>query len=230
MPTIKNPLISTFLTDKKIVALSNDTEDTYRKDAAELYREVLQNRKDILSDDFLQRVYETLEAFNMNAKGAKLVKQSSFIMSLQKQGDTIQSLAKYRLERLKNTDDDLKNTIGTLFDKLKLVDTESPLVTFAKTMHFLLPDLFMPIDRKYTLQFFYRNPPYKDKNYGLHYLTNTREKQKERFFEVFEQFRQFAREHCEVLKRLVDKKSRWSWNIPKVIDNIIIAYVKENTE
>jgi len=28
----------------------------------------------------------------------------------------------------------------------------------------------------------------------------------------------------------VDKKSRWSWNIPKVIDNIIIAYVKENTE
>ena len=230
MPTIKNPLLS--LSSEEIANLLKETENRYRLDkgghdnAAELYDQVMRYpRADILSDDFLELVYETLKAFNMNVKGAKLSRPLSFKESLKKHGDIILSLSKCNLEQV---DGNLKKTIGTLFDELELVRTKAPLVTFSKTMHFLLPDLFMPIDRKYTIQYFYRHPPYKRANYGLHYLTDTRKKQKERLFEVFEQFRLILHKHREVLKE--ESNSRWNRNIPKVIDNIIIAYVKKHME
>ena len=79
-------------------------------------------------------------------------------------------------------------------------------------MHFLLPDLFMPIDRRYTLRFFYELKPVNEKQC---------------FFQVFEQFRLFAQEHHEILKAQVDKNSHWNRNVSKVIDNIIIAFVTE---
>jgi hypothetical protein len=167
----------------------------------------------------------------MNTKGAKLSKLTDFKKSIKKHADTIQSLVKVKLEKVKEADGNLKEAIDSLFglfDNHQLVQTKSPLVTFSKTMHFFLPDLFMPIDRKYTLQFFYGKPPYKSENYGRYDLTNTIEKQKQCFLDIFEQFRQFAKKHHETLQKQVDADSRWSRNIPKIIDNIIIAYVSEN--
>lgn len=238
MPTLKNTLLSTppYQT-KRIIELLKYTETHYREDnAPKLYDEVLlSSRKDkgMVSDDFLELIYETLKAFNMDTKGAKLSELSVFKRSIKKHAQTIQSLVGFKLEKVKKDDRTLAVAIPALFnlfDDHQLVQTESPLVTFSKTMHFLLPDLFMPIDRKFTLQFFYSRPPYKKVNYGLYHLTNTLEKQKECFLQVFEQFRQFAHTHSGILKEQVDKNSRWNRNIPKVIDNIIIAYERENME
>ena len=210
------------------------TEDNYRKDAATSYKEILNYpRDDISCDQFIALVYKTLEAFNMNTKGAKLSALPDFTKAIKGHISTIQSLAGLRLEEVKESEGQIKvamNSLFEMFDNHQLVRTESPLVTFSKTMHFFLPDLFMPIDRKYTLQFFYKEPPYKSENYGMHHLTDTIEKQKQCFLQVFEQFRQFAHEHHETLKAQVDKTSRWNHNIPKVIDNIIIAYVSEKME
>ena len=99
-----------------------------------------------------------------------------------------------------------------LFDDLCLTQTKSSLVTFSKAMHFILPDLFMPVDRWCMLRFFYESTPMNEKQC---------------FLQVFEQFWQFAHKHHETLKAQVDKASCWNRNIPKVIDNIIIAYVSE---
>ena len=156
-----------------------------------------------------------LIAFKMNSRGARLCELTDFKKSIKKHADTIQSLAKYKLEKVKSTDDTFNETIDSLFDKLHLTQTKSSLVTFSKAMHFLLPDLFMPIDRRYTLRFFYESTPIN---------------QKQCFLQVFEQCRQFAQEHSEILKAQVDKTSCWNRNIPKVIDNIIIAYVSEKME
>lgn len=218
----------------KPVKWSKWTEDNYRKDAVEFYKQVLRfPRKDIDSDEFIVLVFETLEAFNMNTKGAKLSELSVFKKAIKKHTKTIQSLVGLKLEEVNKDDNTLSTAISSLFglfDGHQLVQTASPLVTFSKTMHFFLPDLFMPIDRKYTLQFFYGKPPYKNKNYGRQDFMNTVEKQKKCFLKIFEEFRLFAQKHYPVLKEQVDKHSRWNRNIPKIIDNIIIAFVSENME
>jgi hypothetical protein len=218
MPKLKNTLLST-IPAKSIARLAERGEELltrkYDKTSA-LYDSILRfPGKDFRSNDFLQRVYDMLVAFKMNVRRAELRKPCCFIKSIKKHADTIQSLAKVKLERVKESDSGLVDTVDFLFDNLELVQTKSPLVTFSKAMHFLLPDLFMPIDRRYTLRFFYAHPPAN---------------QKACFLQVFEQYRQFAQEHHALLKAQVDKSSRWNRNIPKVIDNIIIAYVSNKME
>jgi hypothetical protein len=157
-----------------------------------------------------------LIAFKMNSRGAKLSALADFKKSIIKHADIIQSLVKYKLEKVKATDESFNETIGSLFCNLSgLTQTALSLVTFSKTMHFILPDLFMPIDRNFTMRFFYQSPPIN---------------QKQCFLQVFEQFRLFAQEHYAILKEQVDSNSRWNRNIPKVIDNIIIAYASEKME
>jgi hypothetical protein len=216
MPTLKNTLIET-IPAKRIPKLASDGEAYLTKEfakAAEPYNRILRfPRQDIASAELIELVYEMLIKFKMNSRGAKLSELLDFKKSIKKHAKTIQSLAKYKLEKVKEEDDTLKDTISTLFCGLDLVATDSRLVTFSKAMHFLLPDLFMPIDRRYTIQFFYDGT-----------MPNN---QKECFLQVFEQYRQFAQKHHEILKLQVDKTSCWNRNLPKVIDNIIIAYVSE---
>jgi len=219
MPTLKNTLLSS-IPAKSITRLAGRGEELltqkYHKSSA-LYDSILRfPNKDFRSNDFLQRVYDMLVAFKMNSQAARLSTPADFIKSIKEHADTIQSLVKVKLEKVKESDSGLIDTVDFLFDNLELVQTKSPLVTFSKAMHFLLPDLFMPVDRRYTIRFFY----------GQHTPAN----QKACFLQVFEQYRQFAHQYCEVLKALVDKDSRWNRNVPKVIDNIIIAYVSNKME
>jgi hypothetical protein len=219
MPTLKRDMLST-IPAKNIARLAKHGEklltQEYDESSERYYRILRSSQKDITSDDFLKEVYEMLIAFKMNSRGAKLSTLPDFKRLIKKHANTIQSLAKFKLEKVKATDDSFKEAIDSLFCNLSgLTQTKAPLVTFAKTMHFLLPDLFMPIDRRYTLRFFYESNPLN---------------QKQCFLQVFEQFRQFAQKHHETLKGQVDKNSHWNRNIPKIIDNIIIAYVSENME
>ena len=217
MTKLKRDLISTIsMKDIAKLAKSGDKLLTQEYDATLYHRILCSSRNDISSDDFIEPIYEMLIAFKMNSRGAKLSKLPDFKKLIKKHADTIGSLYKVKLEKVKATDDALIDTIGSLFCNLDgLTQTNSTLVTFSKTMHFLLPDLFMPIDRRYTLRFFYESPPIN---------------QKQCFLQVFEQFRQFAQEHHDILKAQVDSNSRWNRNIPKIIDNIIIAYVSEKME
>ena len=215
MPNLKRDLLST-IPAKSIARLAKSGEKLLTQeynDTAERYNRILRfSRQDIDSDELIKLVYDMLIAFKMNSRGAKLCALPDFRKSIRKHANIIQSLAKYKLEKVKSTDDSFSEAIGSLFDNLRLTQTKSPLVTFSKAKHFLLPDLFMPIDRRYTLRFFYDSVPVD---------------QKQCFLQVFEQFRQFAHEHHETLKAQVDSSSCWNRNMPKVIDNIIIAYMSE---
>ena len=44
--------------------------------------------------------------------------------------------------------------LKTLFENMKVTNSNSKLVSFSKTLHFLLPNLVMPMDRANTLPFF----------------------------------------------------------------------------
>jgi len=183
----------------------------------------------LFSEECLKLIYTTLIAWNMNGRGARLNEFDEFKNTIRNNKPRINSLRGYKIEELDESDlRYVLRNINILFKDLDLVGKtknkkiKSKLVTFSKTMHFLLPELIVPIDRKYTLNFFYNttqldtddNP---DKN---------NEKQIKVFNELFEIFHAFSREHD--FKKYIDKE--WNRNIPKTIDNAVIGYMLLESE
>ena len=210
---IKNNLTTVINTDD-IHGLLDYTAKRYRPHdpGMYLYNRVTKYRaNEKFTYDFIELVYTTLIAWNMNQRGAKLSEFNVFKDSLIEHRQLIQSLEKYRIENLDSIDE-LKGAIELLFENLNLVAEGKPqLVTFSKTLHYFLPDLLMPIDRAYTLMFFYKNTNF-DKN-----------KQVQIYCDIFEQFRLFAKKHINYFDKY---NNLWNINIPKMTDNIIIAYVR----
>lgn len=202
------------ISDRQIIEESLDkTKNDYRPfDPGQyLYNHLLNKRKvlDIYSDEYLELVYTTLIAWNMNSRGAKLAEIDDFKDTIRKRKEGINSLKGYRIEKLdKQKIEEILEVLQNLFDRLNLVKTESPLVTFSKTLHFLLPELIVPIDRKYTMTFFYNSQIPK------------REKQFKVFSELFEKFWEISQRHN--LNNYLN--NTWNRTIPKIIDNMIIGY------
>jgi hypothetical protein len=217
MPTLKNHLVTTF-NDKNIPRLVEYTTANYRPfDPGQyLYKLITEiSNKAKFSDKFIELTYTTLIAWNMNQRGAKLSDFDIFRESLLENKSMILSLKKYKIESSLNIDL-LTHTIKSLFQNLNLVAIDKPkLVSISKTLHFFLPDLFMPIDRSYTIKFFYRNT-------NIH---KDYDKQFEIYMEIFKEFNQLSINY-DFNKH---KDKGWNRNIPKIIDNIIIAYIKEQT-
>jgi hypothetical protein len=96
---------------------------------------------------------------------------------------------------------------------LNLVATGKPiLVTASKTLHFFMPNLIVPIDRKYTLNFFNGNESVPTKI----------EKQFQVFIKIQREFSLFSATH----DLTAYKDERWNLTIPKVMDNMIIGFMK----
>ena len=217
------------ITNKKVLEkVLEKTKEFYRPfdPGSYLYKLLLDKREhlDIFSDEYIELVYTTLIGWNMNGRGAKLNEFNLFKETIKKSKDKIKLLEKYRIEKL--TEEEKRKTLEIteqLFKELDLVGKskrgkkiKSKLVTFSKTLHFILPNLIVPIDRKYTLNFFYSNKMVPtDSN-----IKKNDEKQIKVFNELYERFYEIATIHN--LKKFIDK--RWNANIPKIIDNAIIGY------
>jgi len=81
--------------------------------------------------------------------------------------------------------------------------TSGRLVSNSKVMHFVLPDLVMPMDRENTLRFFFGNTG----------------ESPSRFLDIMDCSYHVARKID--LRRFLDKK--WNQSITKVVDNAIIS-------
>lgn len=177
-----------------------------------LYRKLLKyNLSDKFSTDFIELIYVTLSAWNMNSRGAKLQEFDLFEESILNHKKTLMQLGQEELKNIGNKS--VKDALKDLFAHLNLVAHGKPkLVTYSKTFHFFLPDLIVPIDRKYTLCFFYGNI----------YVPQSIEKQFDRFIEIENEF---CRLHNNVdFRKYID--DNWNLNIPKILDNLIIGYRK----
>lgn len=175
-----------------------------------LYNLVLESAKDNFTNKSIELVYTTLIAWNMNTRKASLSNFKSFKESILKNKHLILSLLQFRIENLTENDKyTVLSILNQLFNKLDLTQTKSRLVTFSKTMHFFLPNLVVPIDRKYTLNFFYNG-------------TNINLNHEFRYFkDSFEKFIELAQKVD--FDQYYDKK--WNRNIPKMIDNTIIGFM-----
>jgi hypothetical protein len=222
MRPIKNTLEKT-LEGQDIIGLRDYIEDemNFGYDPKQ-YVNVVEYSGDKFSNEFIKSVYKILISWGMNSQGAKLSDFTDFKESIISNKETIQKLQGYRLEEI-DSFGIIEEDIKSLFENLNLVKTNSKFVTFAKTMHFFVPNLLMPMDGKYTVTFFYGNAS------ALYYgsVHNRDEKHRQMYKYIFEDTRKYARKLMSKGDFLNDG---WSRNVPKLIDSLIIAYVKKKNE
>ena len=102
---------------------------------------------------------------------------------------------------------------------------KSKIVGVSKTLHFLLPDLVMPIDREYTIKNFYSRKRFLSENKDKKYVDiNFYEKASEdfkKFIVIFSEFYSVAKKQ-KLSDKDVDREG-WNSSVPKLIDNAIMV-------
>ena len=208
---------SIFDDTKELSACLNHTKESYRPydPGSYLYKKIWDYRfEDKFKKEFIELVYVTLSAWNMNSRQARLSSFPDFMKSILKHEDDFRKLKNLDITKLYGH----KDVFEKLFKGLELVKTKSPLVTFSKTLHFFLPNLIAPIDRKYTIRFFYGNN--NDK------VFKTPERQFEVFWKIETIFSEFAQR--KNLNKYLD--NHWNRSIPKILDNAVIGKISKILE
>lgn len=124
----------------------------------------------ILSDPddlYWDYLYATLTAWGLNRLGSdsktRLVGFDEYRDCTISHGDAILELEPYEITQLTNADEVQSVTAGLqkLIENLCVAVSPSKIVANSKALHHLLPNLVPPVDRRYTLRFFYDsvNPP-----------------------------------------------------------------------
>lgn len=167
-----------------------------RKSLDELFRDE--------SDRFTELIYATLAAWNMNSRGAKMKYFDQFKSSILANRERFAQLSSTRLEALSRARvGEVETRLGQIYSNMHVMESGGKIVSNSKVMHFILPDLVMPMDRQNTLNFFFGNTNESD-NY---------------FLRIFAQSYEIAKKID--LRQFLDEE--WNLSVPKVIDNAIIS-------
>jgi len=171
----------------------------------------------LVSDrEFLELIYVTLISWNMNMRGAKMVDADSFIESIQGFSKNISQLKDKELNLLSEYElGEVLKLTKPLFLNLRVMKSKSKIVGVSKTLHFLLPKLFPPMDRRYTMNFFYGHFNYfsdKDKEFNSFSIL-LRE-----FYKITQKLKLNSKDLDSVL---------WNTTVPKLIDNAIIGFISK---
>lgn len=167
-------------------------------------------------DHHIYQIYNCLGSeFGMARRSARLVEFELFETSIKDHLAILSSLNIYRMDSIVNNSDldILLSQLRLLFTELQVVPPGSPkLVAVSKTLHFLLPNLVMPIDRDSVLKFLYRKgdvPTKEDKQFRV-------------FTDVFTKYRSITQK----LGLKIDNGdgSWWNVSVPKRIDNAILGF------
>ena len=158
------------------------------------------NVRSFLSDESSMRlIYETLDAWDMNKRRAKMKPFESFRDSiLCCMSDLVQ------LEKVGQSPREVPRFLRSVYDHLHVMDSKAKLVSNAKFLHFLFPNLLMPADREHTLNYLYGVQTYAPPS---------------RYLEIID-FQWYVQSLSQDLHRSLDH--RWNTTIPKMVDNAII--------
>jgi hypothetical protein len=162
------------------------------------------------NSDFLHSLYQTLQAWGIGARGSNLRSFDIFSISLNKISSDLNDLDGLTLGQLDDEIGTVSQKIWDVIEKLNIVDNMATLVPITKTLHHILPDLIVPMDRQYTQVFFgWHNPQFQYR-------------QRECFIEAFKAFEYIANKADP--EQFVG--SGWNTSLTKVIDNAIVGKVK----
>lgn len=182
----------------------------------EFHRETIQKRRELgsvkaaLKDmGYLKSLYRTLRAWGIGSRGSKLRPFNNFTDALNDIAPDICELDGLKLDQIEIEIDTVNQKIWNIIENMHIVDNIATLVPCSKTLHHILPDLIVPMDREYTQVFFgWQNPQFQ---YG----------QSKCFFEAFKSFECVSRETNP--KQYVG--SGWNTSLSKVIDNAIVGLI-----
>jgi len=165
----------------------------------------------IEDNSFLEYLYATLASWGLHRMGetnTKLVDFEPFKSSIHANKDEILKLTDKKITQL-SSNMTLTEDLRALIENLKIGEGETKLIFNSKTLHHLLPNLIPPIDRQYTLLFFYNST-------GPPHIENC-------FSEIYPKFVEIALSCTDNIFKRVGKGFHTSDT--KVIDNAIIGYV-----
>jgi len=164
---------------------------------------------------FFEYLYATLVSWGLHRtgpKGPKLVDFEVFLSNFRAQKERIIALARQRLTAIPIAEAaNIADSLYHIISSIKVSRTTTQLVAGSKALHHLLPSLMPPIDREYTLKFFY----------GYNPLTYKTERVVLR--EIFPLFVKIASEKRDVIYKWIGQGFHTSET--KVIDNAIIGFV-----
>ena len=202
------------------VSCLNATKNNYSRYSPEnyLYRKIASYKFiDKFSDEFLELLYVTLSVEFKNQKLGKLKDFSIFAESIKKHQENFKELSPLKLRDLDEWDwEECREILEDLFSDLELVNGKSSVIAFSKVLHFMLPNLIVPIDRKNTMRFFY------GKKYSCF---KSLENQYQTFWNLETVFSEFVKRNK--VSQYIDDTC--NLNIPKILDNAIIGKLLQDS-
>ena len=164
-------------------------------------------------NDFFESLYATLTAWGMHRMGpgkAKLVDLEDMRISFVQQANNIAEIESLMLSEIESDAIiDITTKLWGIIFQLKVGIGETKIVANSKALHHLLPNLLPPIDREYTLRFFYNH-------------TSLNQGDEKAFKEIYPYFHIIASSKKEIIRKKVGQGMNTSET--KVIDNAIVGF------
>jgi hypothetical protein len=167
----------------------------------------------VSNDSFLTSLYQTLKAWGIGVRGSFLIPLNDFCGALRAKAPAIAVFEGLSIDDPKLDVNVITEPLWDIIDNLGIVKNDARIVPGSKTLHHLLPDLVVPIDRAYTQKFFgWHNPQFQ---YG--------------YADVFDHsFRAFV----EIARRTNPAQyvdAGWNSSRTKVIDNAIVGMLSASS-
>lgn len=178
-----------------------------------LRRQLGSVRAAIDTPQFVVSLRRTLTKWGLGIRGSKLVSEAAFAEALSAAVPALEPLESLRIDAHDLPGDDISERLWQLISSLGVVENKSKLVAGTKTLHHLLPELVVPMDQKWTGQFFQLHPPEWTEPAN----------QRRTFRRVYQHFIHLAQQ-VEPEQHVTGQA--WRTSRTKVIDNALIGYCK----
>ena len=192
---------------------------------------IKEQENNFLSHRHIEMIYATLASWGMHQMGdtnAKMVEFDIFKESLLAKREELKSFMTLRMDSCTAQEyaKHLSN-LKSIYYGLKVSISEATIVAHSKTLAHILPNLVPPIDRQYTIRFFTQDCENFCNDDGKFRPINV-----PKGIDHFEAFKKFACnikslfDRCDCQMFNIDKAS-FNTSIPKIMDNLIMAFVKD---
>ena len=167
-------------------------------------------------DQFFDYLYATLTAWGMHRMGpgnTKLVNMSDLKETFHKQKERIRDIQSITICQVPQTDvSALTLQIWEILDGLQIGIGKTKIVASSKALHHLLPSLVPPIDREYTLNFFFNNKTLKQEG-------------GDEFKEIYPHFQDIAVKCRSKIIPQLYQGMKMNTSETKIIDNAIVGFI-----
>lgn len=168
----------------------------------------------------LELVYATLASWGMHrmgSNGSKMRTFETFKDSASSVKSHISTLSKATPNQLSHSD---WNNLEMVFKAIKVMKSGTSVIGNSKALAHLLPNIFAPIDRQYTLRYLFNSTSFKN---CLNHEWNIAKKIHLDFFHTIASSTKFLASSREWLKN--SEPFPWDTSELKIIDNLVIGAI-----